>query len=1790
MQVNGFEAVHNWNRTRDRLVRILYYHCSSCVEEGLLSPDELDDLFLCELAASTSGALAQFLDDSNARSYTDILPSVASKGDQPELLDLWLMTKFCALQQFVLTNCPVVCHTGRVLWRKPNGMNKKFHREYLTQFCSAFKQAALLAIDGRAIKKLELLLSPQGHCSNLDTSPSTSVASGYQQVGNVLRLVFPEPYNPQNHLARRLQCKMRTWDRAWNTVAQFGTVSPMAESHRKEVDTILSYLTDTTIGSDAPMFVYSTCKTEQNGKQNPTPHLANAIAAAAFIEAQKTFGETSNVVMLGCMVREPNPLTQTIEDLADQLGYALDLDREHIQTNSLAALLNSLSKRDPKTTVAIFILGVDKLIDADGSGGDDKQIPPILQASQLPYCLRPGVKLVMTTELCSTSSTKHADDAVLLPSISLNREVQEPSVSDAFTVCMVALAAENRCLTDAQMSGIHKLFSQLCHRPDMLQLAVIIGKYYLPYVRSNSSLDCHQVLKWIAKSNEADLLDRLFVWHGLRTLEYCVDFLKLASGIGGKPTGLTNEELADLLSLSDQVMWEHAESKESTTVFFETARVQLILNAMTQCKMIFCELQPLTSSLDGHFVHYFGQSMEQNEISSQLYNAAEVMVEYIINIWSLNPKPLQIDLNNRLFANRIHSQSVYFKSDNHVRELRQNGMEFNLRYIRHIPLVLLYTGQYILFCTRTVFNFSWLYGTLYALGIKELLDLLGLFDRWITCVQHIPSGELDQVAKLRLEMSLLRDALNRSSGTLNDYPELLPTELAGQLLPFTRFCDSENSDHLGIWINSLVKQCDQAIPWYSVLLPLHPYSVVPGNSLIGNITCQSPLATMFISPGGENEMIANELFIRFEKDPKIYRYDCNSNKQLEELEAGFGDLYCSPSGRFGVVLATDKSDTIKVHRLDCQEMGRVPLIGQIHTGLWISRSWSNRQLEDEAPMLRTNILDIDLTDTYVALVAQTKNIDSLTERMQNQESIYKKEYQVSESLAPGTSNHVAIFELTTGNPVQLLSPSPKANLVKLVPELCDSSTSASSCSSNNEHHSLFITNSGDTLFCFRVISGEQTLSVSLGATPKLLRFGNQATQLFALCHGDTSSLVYIQLTHWGTLKKSHKASFQSILKNDVIVNIKSSTYFSTLLIHSQKHILIYDYEADTVRTTIERPDTIPVEFRLPNSSFQPLVFTAAEFALRDQVIAAAIFRNVIIWDIRLGAALATLNAPLGALTRLLVDSTEKQVIGYAGAVRELYLWNIPLALTNATLTQNSHPSCLGNANKMDRLTRPIVEIIIPPTSRHLLARCVDSDELGLFDLETGRLMDLYTHNAIVQTVVVSACGQYALIELNVDDTHSVKYVNLVWSLANRTVLTEYGKVSSYILAPHKCPALFLQLVPRLQLSSECMRPECYNLIRIRVKADAQIQVSMDPVSDVELPEIVPHSRPFITEDDRYLVALVSGTYDPQRNLYADTKLGVVQLNKLQDNTITSTVPFYVTKEELSTAFPESLKVKHILSCEPMTNNFGLLIMTTTLDPLHPESVQLDWTTGKGMDKSVLVAQFSDSNKLNVFRRIESIPFDSRSFAFHYTPVNNTVYDSDQQVLYHLGRQTESTLHLDNGKRVAELVSSAADKNPVDFHGFASNDTICVFSFDSFVYLIRIDPCDVLTRVDTHNPITCIGIASTRDNVLFVGSQNGYLQTYLITDPISTATTRHSVMDFASRATNSIEPDRLYRENTIYPISQPTVSRAHSLDPGLGRKLCTLQPQKCVDAAQSSECFSQNNFALSAKKTRTCTLM
>ncbi|KAF8562931.1 hypothetical protein P879_06086 [Paragonimus westermani] len=302
--VKRFEAVRNWNKTRDRLVRILYYHCSSCVQEGLLSPDELDDLFLCELATSTLGAftqapaapihnssspdfapskatpnadlitppivfqrhiidLRQFLDEPKARSYTDVLPSTPSKGDQP---DLWLMAKFSALQQLVLTNCPV------------------FHRDYLTQFCSAFKQAALLAIDGRAIKKLELLFWPQGRCPNLDTSPSTLVAGGHQQVGSVLRLVFPEPYNPQNHLARRLQCKMRIWDRAWNTVAQFGTVCPMAESHRKEVDTILSYLADTSIGSDAPMFVYSTRKTEENGEQYSAPHLADAIAAAAFIE------------------------------------------------------------------------------------------------------------------------------------------------------------------------------------------------------------------------------------------------------------------------------------------------------------------------------------------------------------------------------------------------------------------------------------------------------------------------------------------------------------------------------------------------------------------------------------------------------------------------------------------------------------------------------------------------------------------------------------------------------------------------------------------------------------------------------------------------------------------------------------------------------------------------------------------------------------------------------------------------------------------------------------------------------------------------------------------------------------------------------------------------------------------------------------------------------------------------------------------------------------------------------------------------------------------------------------------------------------------------------------------------------------------------------------------------------------------------------------------------------------------------------------------------------------------
>ncbi|CAH8619307.1 unnamed protein product [Heterobilharzia americana] len=831
----------------------------------------------------------------------------------------------------------------------------------------------------------------------------------------------------------------------------------------------------------------------------------------------------------------------------------------------------------------------------------------------------------------------------------------------------------------------------------------------------------------------------------------------------------------------------------------------------------------------------------------------------------------------------------------------------------------------------------------------------------------------------------MQNILTKLNKSLYNNPDSLPTTMIGYLLPFTSGIPNHSGESFPSecmsLIDLLVKQCEVKIYTQSHLLPLYSYPLTPGNSLLGQITCPTPLLSLHnLHQGGTMCQLNNQILIKLKNDPVIYRYDCEREQEIPSWKSSSGYLYLTPNGKYAIIIDEAKRDTLKIHQIDIDINGCVPLIGQINPGLWINPVWSKCPTEETLSM---EIIFLDVTDDYVGFIVQTKNTRSFLnpseyveflEEHQEDEHFYSKSndsinptdkfkaknlvnkpfllHHIPESLAAGTINHVVIFELTTGKPLHLISPTPCATLVKLV-QVNKTSEKTIGLENNYEDGDddrdikssvdLFFVNSVDHLLGFHLKSGEQQFSVDLHFVPRKILVSNDNRRLFIL-DSNNPCVLHLLINKLGRINKSFRISYDDLITKDNIIDIKLSRYYSFLLVHAMKNVLVYDYENDAVFVHITRPVGIPREFRLPNSKYQKLVFTAAEFALNDQIVLAAIFRNILIWDIRLGVQLTTLTSSVGVISRLLIDSSERQLIGYISTSKILNLWNLPLALTNAALKQSSNlssGSLLNDSNRMDCLTKPIDRLIYSQSSSLLLVTCQNSDELGVFDLRSGHLTDMFTHNGVVRSAVLSSCEGNA---------------NLIWDLSKRSIIVEYGERVGFHIGRVKQGGSFLHLIPDLSLINNDNQRYSYIILSVEIdETDTNgDKAVVKPVISNKIPSIVSGSRPFMTSDDQHLAMQIEGCDELKQGSYICQELAFWSLSPPteQISTVWNGRLWYTHTKELKALLTDNADYElHILNCEPIQNDSSqLLIYFSKFKEYMKSNLCTNWITGKGLPK------------------------------------------------------------------------------------------------------------------------------------------------------------------------------------------------------------------------------------------------
>lgn len=1371
------------------------------------------------------------------------------------------------------------------------------------------------------------------------------------------------------------------------------------------------------------------------------------------------------------MISRQVEISQFLQSLADQLSVALCISRDKLDFTTLESLINSVGSErtlHSNSPILLIIGGVQQIVDPDES---DTVIPslPIIGAAHLPRRLPPGIRLILSGVVNTFTTNSDSSPAVLIPKNCSTLEIPPTTGQDAIDVCLHTLATENRMLNEEQITGVHQSLNHLENRSDLLNCCFTLARCFLTRIRSDELIDSGAIIRWIEDVGYSDFVRLYCTSFSTNVVLQVITCLQSASLTVGNepPPGLTGNELENLLRFARQLTMEKGNPNcldnspiWDNTILPDSAECVILLEALYESPMIMLANGDTGKQyLDG-FLRFVWHNSSALLGSEKLVQKTKAMSAIVVDAWSIVLSTQSLQTNGTVSVKDRKSDVLPDKETYRCSDASL-GLEYNIRYLRHVGCALVQKRDLPEWAGRTWFSYSWLYSTIFSIGIRGLLDM---FSENADSLPFINASDYSN--SIRYQMVLVHEALTNSANLLQNHPSLLASELKGQLLPFVSCAPGSHFPKRGIDV--LVEQCRTVAIWYNPIQPVHAYSGISGNPMIGRVACPSALIDMCIQSYSKT----NVLLVKLDADPVIYRFACNSLKRLPDLEAGHGRMFSSPNGKYAMIIDPGQSDTIKVYQLDTSTWGRVPLIGQINTGLWIAASCGLTLTN-----LEVEILAVDLTDEHVGLIVRTKRLHYPTDSINNQtNSLGNQKTSLVEHLSAGTTNHVIIFELTTGKPVQILNPFPRSTFITLSQVgRMQNQEGDSKCSS------IFFTNSDRVLLGFRTKTGEQLFALTMEQRPqKVLPSWIGGGQNVFVNFEHSAKIVQLKLNCNLEVSKSITISFENTLSGDQIIDFRLANSNSYILIHTHKQILVYDFHTDQLVAHIVPPAGMPHMIRLPNDAPRPLSFMAAEFGFHDRIVVTCIFRTILLWDIQLNRLLLNLYAPVGSLTRLLTDTTQRLLIGYSATSKELYLWDLTMALANITQTHNE-----ALVYPVDRLTKPVNEVLCVNSahnSTQVLARCVHSDELGVFDCETGRMTDLFTHEGQVISVTLSKCARYVLVGLELSEGYHSHPVNVIWSLESRQLVHEYGHSVGVHLSGGSSVATFLQL----NLSSS---GECDTLFEIYVtesenRAD---QPAIRIESKLTLAPLVKHVRPFWTADEQCLIALISEGFDHSRHVSLQPRLAMMFEQRSE---------WKIHYPNIRLQWEASETAPFILSAKGTRYDSYILIFFTMSTPDMCSDESIDWTSGVGLSKGLLLALVQTTPpELSVQKIILGLCNTSPHTSIYYAPTRSTIYD-EQCGRFYVIPDCQAQLDLQYLETVELFDCLPASKSDhIACHGCIQMEYAWVLSLRQSIYLVNPILGELCGLIDTHHPISVILVSGNR---LHVGCVDGYVLTYQIT--------------------------------------------------------------------------------------------
>lgn len=608
-------------------------------------------------------------------------------------------------------------------------------------------------------------------------------------------------------------------------------------------------------------------------------------------------------------------------------------------------------------------------------------------------------------------------------------------------------------------------------------------------------------------------------------------------------------------------------------------------------------------------------------------------------------------------------------------------------------------------------------------------------------------------------------------------------------------------------------------------------------------------------------------------------------------------------------------------------------------------------------------------------------------------------------------------------------------------------------------------NAKDRLLTYDLYSFALSNSHTLKNRPRQIIFNATGSRAFLINHNESGmylasvesgvikTMDYVHMLTEALVETCDEAQWLTLSHNEMLVLLRG--------LHS---LVVYDLTSNKKVHNFKKPDDLPAEFRLPKSDYNKITFTSSQFTPDDQMVVGAIFRNVYIWNISTHALLAVVQGPVGIIYDVFLPAFRGQLITHLKNSGTIQGWNLRQALVES--------------GYCDRVTSPIDEIRLTADDSKAFVRCKLSDEVGIFDLKTGKLQDLLTHEGKVIRFCVSCTGTHALVSI---ESPKQNVCNKIWYVDERKFLYEFGRSPAHSVPFSSENTMAVLYQEELSFKTP------FDIALFKFNGENFDEYIINQAVKFVLAE------PFLTAEDKYLVCLTADDYNESRAHYVNPTIFAIQLTGSQvangnghyaqdeTGTLTSTTGLkgkFRVETYSAFDFKASVCMTRILHIRPHPHGpYCVLVMFTR----EPDLLTLS-EVRKGYEHcyGFMVLDLCSGVLCQIVPELIVPPTPLEGLLF--TP--NMRYCIDNM---------SNVFDLDSGSYVKQIFSEGLKPSCL-----ALNGQVILFVQETKLFAVRLADCQQVGAVDVHKSVTAVVVCHDGRTVV-VGCTDGSILSYAIVD-------------------------------------------------------------------------------------------